>query len=343
MTATLQTTNIQNAASSTTNLALDTSGNVTVGSSLTAANNITATSGTMVMASSFLRNRIINGYFAIDQRNAGASQTFSAGNSGYTVDRWFVGYAAGGSVTTQRVSGPSVYSYAIQVAPQSGSTQVNYQQRIESLNCQDLTVGTNITISGLAYVDSTANGTFNVNLGFPSGADNYASETFATAQTITLAAGTYTYFSKTFTLSTTGTNGLDVILGFISAAGRTFKITGVQLEVGSVATPFERRLYGQELVLCQRYCYVCTIRPLGITLNGNALYSGILSYPVTMRASPTLSNASCTVSSGSVGTPILQTSSGQASTLDAAIIYNSANNWTANQAIAITGTFSAEL
>jgi hypothetical protein len=213
-----------------------------------------------------------------------------------------VGYAAGGSVTTQRVSGPSGYSYAIQVAPQSGSTQVNYQQRIESLNCQDLTVGTNITISGLAYVDSTANGTFNVNLGFPSGVDNYASETFATAQTITLAAGTYTYFSKTFTLSTTGTNGLDVILGFISAAGRTFKITGVRLEVGSVATPFERRLYGQEVLLCQRY--YCKTFSLGTAPGNNVTSTGALKgatrngsanepsanwkFPASMRTEPTV-------------------------------------------------------
>jgi hypothetical protein len=40
---------------------------------------------------------------------------------------------------------------------------------------------------------------------------------------------------------------------FVANAGATFYISGVQLEVGTVATPFERRLYGQELASCQRY------------------------------------------------------------------------------------------
>ena len=88
---------------------------------------------------------------------------------------------------------------------------------------------------------------------------------------------------------------------FFGTSGATFDITGVQLEVGSVATPFERRSIGQELALCQRYYYqVTTNSGTGV---GNAFaypmrlrnYSASTSivdggsvHPVTMRTSPTM-------------------------------------------------------
>ena len=70
----------------------------------------------------------------------------------------------------------------------------------------------------------------------------------------------------------------------------TFEITGVQLEVGSTATDFEHRSFGQELALCQRYYQQYTnIMSVGfVPDNTSKSYSHGFHFPVEMRAAPTL-------------------------------------------------------
>ena len=83
---------------------------------------------------------------------------------------------------------------------------------------------------------------------------------------------------------------------FFSSTDNNFFLTGVQLEVGSQATPFEHRSFGEELALCQRYMH----RWDGTTGGNNTLLCmgfasstdrarGVYTYPQTMRASPSLS------------------------------------------------------
>jgi len=71
----------------------------------------------------------------------------------------------------------------------------------------------------------------------------------------------------------------------------TFEITGLQMEVGSVATDFEHRSFGQELALCCRYFYGATDTIAGIFIPDSAdtdsAYGGI-QFPVIMRAAPTV-------------------------------------------------------
>jgi hypothetical protein len=83
----------------------------------------------------------------------------------------------------------------------------------------------------------------------------------------------------------------------VSTNGATFYITGVQLEVGSTASSFEYRSYGQELALCQRYYYLAASAPSYIAAGGYftaGFVIGILNFPTTMRATPTLSATSGT-------------------------------------------------
>jgi hypothetical protein len=92
-------------------------------------------------------------------------------------------------------------------------------------------------------------------------------------------------------------SGLMSATGAVSVIGTlnaTWYITGVQLEVGSVATPFERRPYGTELSLCQRYYQQIgktnnvSYQPYAIGSVGSSTVAGaIFSLPVTMRATPT--------------------------------------------------------
>ena len=80
----------------------------------------------------------------------------------------------------------------------------------------------------------------------------------------------------------------------------TFDITGLQLEVGSVATDFEHRSFAQELLLCQRYYAVAGV----ITADGTPeRYHNNISLPVDMRTSPTRSVGAIETGSGATMAP----------------------------------------
>jgi hypothetical protein len=85
-----------------------------------------------------------------------------------------------------------------------------------------------------------------------------------------------------------GATGATSVVG---TNGATFYITGVQLEKGSTATSFDYRPYGTELALCQRYYYQQTSGTYSVssTTNGSSV-AVTVPFPVTMRASPTVTN-----------------------------------------------------
>jgi len=97
-------------------------------------------------------------------------------------------------------------------------------------------------------------------------------------------------------------------LGVGGATSDYFAITGVQLEVGSVATEFERRPYGTELALCQRYYEKVTTDGGGVVAIGHAVTSTVavscIQWSTVKRASPTVSTSGGTYARDAGGNSI---------------------------------------
>jgi hypothetical protein len=207
------------------------------------------------------RNFIINGDMAISQRGT----SFTDINT-YTVDRW---RTFGGPITFTVTQQDSIatYSpsrYAIRFARNSGQTQTNdsgIAQGIETRNSYALR-GKRVTISfkarcGANY--SAASSTLLARVFTGTGTDenpvSMTSMNADIAQSVTLTTSLQS-FSVTGTLSsslTQATLTFSYTPTGTAGANDWFEVTDVQLEIGDRATPFERRSYGQELALCQRY------------------------------------------------------------------------------------------
>lgn len=198
------------------------------------------------------RNKIINGDMRIDQRNAGSSASCGAGTGTFATDR-FVVYPSGAAVTAQQTTGSAGYKNALRITGAASNTEVELSQKIEAANCYDLTGA--ITLSFVASSSSLT--TLRCRFRSPTSVDDQFSTltTVVASPSITINS-TPTRYTVTVTPSYSVTHGLQVSidsLGVGLGAGQTLTITGIQLEAGTVATPFENRPYGLELSLCQRY------------------------------------------------------------------------------------------
>jgi hypothetical protein len=317
------------------------------------------------------KNRLINGEMRIDQRNAGASVTIGANTATYTLDRWRA-YATQASKMSfqQSTDAPTGFVNSLKITSLSAysvlsSDLFNVTQTIEGYNIADFGWGTanakTVTLS--FWVKSSLTGTFS---GAFNGQNNrcYAfTYTISSAntweqKTITVTGdtsgtwgtgnsyGIYLTWSlgagSTYLISANSWQTADIIgatgsTSVVGTNGATWYVTGVQLEIGSSATPFERRLYNQELANCQRYFWKLSAEGFGLAVNGYSA-GGRLSNPVPMRAAGTISGATFSVNGGSAGSVAseYQTITGQT-------IYNGSNNWTTNSTVTISGSISAEL
>jgi hypothetical protein len=277
------------------------------------------------------RNRIINGDMRIDQRNAGASVT-NTGATTFYLDRWNVlGTTSAGQFSIQQVTdAPAGFVNSAKMtvttvdASLAASDRYVWMQRIEGYSVSDFGFGTanakTVTVS--FWVKSSLTGTFSGSLGSAAGGVvriylfNYtisAADTWE-YKTVTIAGdtiGTWTSDNSRAmqlsfslgagsdyvgTVNTWGSGNLYATSGAVNVlatAGATWQITGVQLEAGSTATPFERRPFGTELALCQRYFFRVaagadsfTQFAMGRAFSGTA-GNGVVQFPVPMRSKPT--------------------------------------------------------
>jgi hypothetical protein len=246
------------------------------------------------------KNRIINGLMTTDQRNSGASQTFTAAAAlAYSVDRWY-GYCTGANVTGQQVAGsttPTNTQFRYKFTGAASVTAVGFGQRIEQKNSYDL-AGSTATLSADLAISATL-----TTVTWTASYATTTADTFGTlaSPTVTqIATGTFTVtstvtnFNAQITVPAAATTGIQIVftVGALTA-GLTWTIGNVQLEKGSTATSFDYRPYSAELAMCQRY-FVLT-NTSNTAKNGGAWGSMSASttghitgaLPVPMRTAPT--------------------------------------------------------
>jgi hypothetical protein len=262
----------------------------------------------------------------IDQRNAGAAVNT---DGAYPVDRWKQNMNGGGVISGQRSTvAPANFVNSLSQTVTTADTSIaaaDYyylNQNIEGFNVADLGWGTasaqSITIS--FQVRSSITGTYAVAFG------NSAFNRLYVATYTVNAANTWETKTVTITGDTSGTwltdNGiglrvyfdlgsgsaynatssgswlgtgvgirLSTTVNWISTSGATFYLSGVQLEKGSTATPFEFRSIGQELALCQRYFELIDAATGAVPTTGQADSTSTAIAPIafrtTKRAVPT--------------------------------------------------------
>lgn len=275
------------------------------------------------------RNAIINGNFDIWQRGTSYSGVVNGYN---TRDRWFNNCTNYSRIDSQQSfilgqsdvpNNPKFFTRSEITIATTGSSDFNALfQRIENA---DTFANETVALSFWAKADSTKNIAISFTRNYGTGGSPSSQETGIGTQQITLTS-VWQKFSIIVDIPTVfgkvlGTNNDDSLqLDFWFGAGTTFDsrtdslghqagifdIAQVQLEKGSVSTDFERRAFGQELSLCQRYYW----RLLVVAATGYATASGqtarcmtTANFPSTMRAIPEVdtTNAAFTFSGLTTG------------------------------------------
>ena len=312
----------------------------------------TSTAGGILGAgdASIMKNRIINGAMVVAQRGTSAVST----NVSYPVDRFRLSCTNNSKVSLQQsTTVPTGAGFVNSILATSlaattvGSTDTyEFDQQIEGYNTADLMWGTanakTVTLS--FWVRSSLTGTFG-------GTFENSGNTRAYPFSYTISsANTWEQKSITVAGDTSGTwltdNSRGIIIRWslgvgssyqntanawvagdyqsvtgetqlVATNGATLYLTGVQLEIGSNATGFEYRQYGQELALCQRY-YVRLGSPFNTIAGGARLATGTCTtasacaipiyMPASMRSAPTVGFSAINIANASNDTALTSVS-----------------------------------
>ena len=281
------------------------------------------------------KNLIINGSQIISQRATSATGKTTTGF--YCTDRFrFLNNNIGTFTLAQSTDAPTGFSKSLRLDCTTADTSIGagdflgVDQGIEGFNVQQLDYGLSsaksITIS--FYVKSTTTGTYTFEIYMNEG-EYFNSKTYTISSANTWERKTITFSGNTSnTIADDNTRGLTCNfwlsngsnfeggtfsdgtwhntanrrvhssqVNIASSTDNDWSITGLQAEVGSVATDFEHRSFGQELALCQRYFLhydssdaIFARYGLGISTSGTTCPTRI-EFPVQMRTVPTLTSA----------------------------------------------------
>jgi hypothetical protein len=327
---------LQFRTSGTQQMVISSTGNVGIGSAtpqqtLDVQGNVNVLN-TVIMGSSFLRNRMINGAMQVAQYGTSVAPTVS--NFTYAMDRFFCAINSGTSGYTvtqlsQANTGLSGFYNALRYQRNSGQTNTTtmaFGQTIETANCYDLAgqtatlsfwarAGSNFSAASSQITARVATGT-GVDQG-SSGAYNGTWTGYAQTNTVVTITTSWVRYSIAVPIPA-GVNEIQVLFYWagVGTAGTNdyADFTGIQFEAGPVATAFERRLYGHEVSLCQRYftssfpigtapssgasSYLQTSGAAALTTSISASW---VQYSVAMRSAPTITFYNSSLNSAGTG------------------------------------------
>lgn len=236
----------------------------------------------------YSKNAVYNSAADIWQRGTTFTNTV-----GYTADRWY--QAASNVTTTQETSAvPTGFASAIK-GTATASTQPYWLQALETKDAIRF-AGQTVALSAYAATSDSSN--FLLRIDYSTSVDNSALGTWTTiASTSVAATSTIARTSAaTFAIPSTA-KSLRIVVGAAGSIASTASVTftGIQMELGTVSTPFYRQtgsIQG-ELAACQRYYYrvfpnaSASILCPSLYCSSSTLAYGTLQFPTQMRIMPT--------------------------------------------------------